>query len=147
MWKHYFGKGARIIGVDLAPDTYFEESQIEVKIFDQGDKKKLETLPAADIVIDDGGHRFMNQKPTFDVLYPKTSGVYLIEDTHTAYMPGYHNNQETIIDHAKQNIDRLHSWHTGKPDAFAWITKSIHFYDSIVVYEKGEVEKPQSVII
>lgn len=144
MWKHYFGPKARIIGVDKGRDTVFKEDQIEVRAFDQSSKPDLERLPDPDIVIDDGAHRYKYQLASFESLYPRTKGVYLIEDTHTAYWSSYHTG-ETIISHAKQNIDRLHSWHTELED-FAIITKSMHFYDSVVVYEKGVVEKPQSMV-
>ena len=148
MWKWYFGDKARIIGVDISQGTAFSESQIECRIFSQRDENSLKKLPDTDIVIDDGGHRYVDQKPSFDVLYPKTSGVYLIEDTHTAYMPSYHSKGvETIITHAKRNIDRLHAWHSGGViDDFVKTTKAIHIYDSIVVYEKGVIDKPESMV-
>ena len=151
MWKQYFGPKARIIGVDISKDCYFKEAQIEVLIGDQRDRAFLKTLPEADIVIDDGKHRPEHQITSFEVLYPKTKGVYLIEDTHTAFWEQYSGGigKPQIIEHAKKNIDRLHAWHTNeiRTDEFVQTTQSIHFYDSIIVYEKGAVTQPESRVV
>jgi hypothetical protein len=148
MWKWYFGPQAKIIGVDVSANTAFKEEQIECRIFSQRDVGSLKSLPDADIVIDDGGHRYLDQKPSFDVLYPKTKGIYLIEDTHTAYMPNYHPpGKETIINQATKDVDRLHGWHYGQVDELTKTTRAIHFYDSIVVYEKGDICQPESKVI
>lgn len=66
MWKHYFGKKARIIGVDINPECKkFVEHQIEVEIGSQEDKEFLKRLMKrvgwVDIVIDDGGHTMLHK--------------------------------------------------------------------------------------
>lgn len=84
MWKSYFGTGATIIGVDIDPTTKFAEPQIEVIIGDAGDRKFLDSLPAVDILIDDGSHKTADQIAVFERLFHRISdgGVYLCEDLH-----------------------------------------------------------------
>ena len=39
MWREYFGRGARIVGIDIDPRCrQFEEEQISVMIGDQADR-------------------------------------------------------------------------------------------------------------
>lgn len=85
MWKKYFGPEAEIIGVDINPDcARFEEDQIKVVIADQCDPS-LSRLGPFDIVIDDGSHVRQHQSQSFMTLWPRTLGVYLIEDCHGDY--------------------------------------------------------------
>lgn len=84
MWKEYFGSQSRIVGVDINPDTQFEEDQIETYCYDQYDPS-LADLGPFDIVIDDGSHICAHQSITFRHLWPQTKGVYLIEDCHNGY--------------------------------------------------------------
>src|SRR5215216_3767917 len=75
MWKQYFGPKCRIYGVDIheACKVYGDDS---VKIFvgDQADRNfwthfKKED-PFLDIIIDDGGHRFHQQRATLEEMLP-----------------------------------------------------------------------------
>lgn len=75
MWKHYFGKKAMVIGVDI--DSRCKdliEDQIEVYIGDQGSRyflrKLIKKIGALDIVIDDGGHFMKQQITTFQEMFP-----------------------------------------------------------------------------
>ena len=83
LWKHYFGDGARIVGLDIDPGcAMYAESQIEIHIGNQADVTLLKSLGQFDVVIDDGSHQLQDQLASFEALWPKTSGVYLIEDCH-----------------------------------------------------------------
>jgi cephalosporin hydroxylase len=83
LWKHYFGDGARIVGLDIDPQcAMYAESQIEIRIGNQSDIALLKTLGQFDIVIDDGSHRLQDQLASFEVLWPRTGSIYLIEDCH-----------------------------------------------------------------
>jgi hypothetical protein len=84
LWKRYFGAQAEIIGIDIEPKAMFEESQITTKLYDQCDRRIADFGPF-DIVIDDGSHIKSHQQQTFDLLWPRTQGVYLIEDCHDGY--------------------------------------------------------------
>lgn len=157
MWKHYFGRKARIIGVDINPECKrLEEKQVEVFIGSQEDpvflNELMKTIGDVDIVIDDGGHTMLQQNTTFDHVYMhvKPGGVYLVEDLHTSYWKefgGGLRRNGTFIERAKELIDQLHAWHSrdGESlavDDFTRTTPSIHFYDSITVFERGVVEEP-----
>ena len=157
MWKKYFGKKARIIGVDINPECKrFQEGQIEIHIGSQEDpeflKKLMKKIGTVDIVIDDGGHTMRQQLTTFDHTYSSVNmgGVYLVEDLHTSYWSDFGGglrSQGTFIEKSKQLIDQLHAWHSRDMgslvvDDFTRTTPSIHFYDSIVVFERAEVPKP-----
>ena len=158
MWKNYFGRGARITGIDIDPRCLqFEEDQISVMIGDQEDRAFLaevrRRLPHIDIVIDDGGHTMTQQIAGFEELYAhiQPNGVYLCEDMHTSVWPQYgggYRKPGTFLEYGKSLIDRLYAWHSVEREVFAVddITRStyaLHFYDSVLVVEKRPVESPR----
>ena len=153
MWKHYFGRKARVIGVDINPYCKsLKEDQIEIYIGDQGNSNFLEHLikkiGTPDIVIDDGGH-FMNQQiVTFQKMFPaiKKGGIFVTEDLHTSYWKdfgGGYKRRGTFIEFVKDLIDQMHAWHSRswrlRINGITRTLKSIHIYDSIVVFEKDDV--------
>ena len=81
LWKRYFGAQAEIIGVDIDPAAGFQEPQIKVYLYDQTNPD-IATHGPFDIVIDDGSHRAEDQVLSFEHLWPRCTGVYLIEDCH-----------------------------------------------------------------
>ncbi len=150
LWKRYFGPHADVVGVDVEPASkQFEEDQIRVFVGDQSDRRFLEKVLAdigePDVIIDDGSHVMAHVNASFDVLYSSLSknGVYLVEDLHTAYWSEYgggHLKRETFIERCKSLVDSLNAYHSRGAvavDEFARTTMSMHFYDSIVVFEKG----------
>lgn len=168
MWSKYFGKGTKIIGVDINPSCH-ETEYLDLIIGDQGSKEFWEEnfikkgLKDFDIIIDDGSHNNPHQiltlKKTYNLL--KDGGIYWCEDTHTSYYPnnirnindGGICNPNSFIEYTKKLIDVINEYHTrnavgvGKFNGdtideellslYAKI-QGIHFYDSIVVIEKGE---------
>lgn len=157
MWKHYFGKGAKIFGVDIDPDCkMLEEEQVEIMIGDQEDRNFLKSIaakiPRIDILIDDGGHTMKQQINTFEELFSHISpiGVYLCEDLHTSYWPqwgGGYRKPDSFIEYSKNFVDFIHAWHSREPEhlnvsSFTRSAHSLHFYDSILVIEKRPMEKP-----
>lgn len=156
MWKHYFGAGARIVGVDINPACKaLEEDQIEIVIGDQEDRAFLaelrERIGPADIVIDDGGHTMVQQIATFEEMFPavRNGGVYLVEDLHTSYWEEYgggYRAEGTFIEYAKDLIDQLHGWHRREePAPITNHTRQIrgmHVYDSVIVLDKAVVGPP-----
>ena len=167
MWQKYFGEGATIIGIDIDDNAFKPEHQtpgcIQIR-GDQGDPKFWEeffkTYPEVDIFIDDGSHHMSHQITTIMSAYNhvKDDGVYLCEDTHTSYWPEYlgglRNKPGTFMEYSKRLIDTLNSAHYTTTDFsqdeklfvnhFDKI-KSMHFYDSIVVLEKGQ--RPESKLV
>ncbi len=141
MWQEYFGEGARIFGLDVDPAVE-DHAPPGTKVFigDQADPAVLNRILAEtgppDIVVDDGGHTMRQMIVSFQVLYPamKLPGVYLIEDTHTAFWgeaaPGgkaiparksrFHDdpNGNTIYDLAFAVVRELQAW-SGRAGAFA----------------------------
>lgn len=156
MWKHYFGAGARIVGVDINPACKsLEEDQITVVTGDQEDRAFLselrETVGPADIVIDDGGHTMTQQIATFEEMFGavRDGGVYLVEDLHTSYWEEYgggHRRPGTFIEYAKDLVDEVHGWHRREePVPVTHWTRSIrgmHVYDSVIVLDKDVVGPP-----
>jgi limonene-1,2-epoxide hydrolase len=157
MWRDYFGPQAMIVGVDINEQCRrFEESGVRIEIGDQGDRaflrKLAETLPAIDILIDDGGHTMEQQIRTFEQLFAKVAptGVYLVEDLHTSYWAdwgGGVRRKGTFIEYSKDFIDRIHAWHSRQPDKlavseFTRTVHSLHYYDSILVIEKRPMDPP-----
>ncbi len=90
LWKRYFGHGAQIIGVDIDPAAMFIESQIRTACLDQTDPTIATEFGPFDIVIDDGSHRTEDQVLSFEHLWPRCTGVYLIEDCHSV-LPAVRN--------------------------------------------------------
>jgi hypothetical protein len=157
MWKNYFGNKSRIIGVDINPECQkLEETQIEIHIGSQDDvdflKQLMEEIGQVDIVIDDGGHTMHQQLSTLQVTYPyvKEGGIYLAEDLHTSYwheFGGGLRKQGTFIEKSKELVDQLNAWHSRdteslRVDDFTKSTFGVHFYDSIVVFEKANINAP-----
>jgi len=156
MWREYFGPDARIYGVDIDPRCKaWEEPGFTVFIGDQADRRFLrrigKKIGPIDVVIDDGGHFPAQQIATFEEMYPlvKPGGVFLIEDLHTNYRRSYGGGlgvPGTFMEYAKPLTDQLNAYHSREPgfvvDDFTRTTRSMHYYDSIIVFEKDRVTKP-----
>jgi hypothetical protein len=86
-WRDYF-PNARIIGLDVQPDTQFSAERIETQLCDSSDRKAVQALASrfdlrgCDLIIDDGSHRADDQLKTLANLfsYLSAGGVYVIED-------------------------------------------------------------------
>jgi ubiquinone/menaquinone biosynthesis C-methylase UbiE len=160
LWRKYFGEQARIFAMDINEDcrklgqpntTIFIGSQTDPVFLD----KLAEETPMFDIIIDDGGHTMAQQKTTIEHLFRKVKdgGIYLVEDTHTSYWHEFHGgykNKNSFIEYSKNFIDALHEWHVHDGPAIPSndIMRNVNcisFYDSIVVFEKGERKKPFTV--
>jgi cephalosporin hydroxylase len=160
MWKRYFGPNALIVGIDIEPGCAdFAEDQIAVCIGDQSDANFLGTVierfGAPDIVLDDGSHVMEHVGASFSFLYPRTAadGVYMVEDLHTAYWDDFGgglNRAGSFIERCKGLLDELNANWTGgalAPTDFTRSTVSMHFYDSIAVFERGPVPERRALMI
>lgn len=156
MWANYFTiPENKIIGIDVDPECKklsYKKSNIRVEIGDQGSEAFwdgfLAAIPSIDIFIDDGGHYMNQQITTFEKVFPKLNmgGVYICEDCHTSYMRhngGGYKVPSSFIEYSKSMIDTLHfDWKEELDTEWERKTKlingltSVHFYDSVVVYEK-----------
>lgn len=151
MWKKYFGPFAQIIGIDIKEKCKdFEGDQVSIRIGDQSDHKFLaeivEEFGPPDIVLDDGSHQMEHIASSFEFLYPRLTknGVYMVEDLCTAYWEefgGGLGKEASFIEKCKHLVDKLNTEHTrGKleEDEFSKSTLSMHFYNSMVAFEKGQ---------
>ena len=152
MWKNYFGKDAKIVGVDINPNCkQLEEEQISIEIGSQDNPKFWaafkEKYPRVDILLDDGGHTMNQQIVTFREMFPhiKDGGLYMCEDCHASYQEKYGGglkNPASFIEFAKNLIDELNAFWTGtalKPNYNTKNMGGIHFYDSVVIVEKKRI--------
>ena len=160
MWERYFGPFARIIGIDIDESCKAHEGPgVSVRVGDQGDEHFLQSVidefGIPDIVLDDGSHRMEHIAKSFNFLYPKLpkNGVYMVEDLHTAYWEEFGGGlakPDSFINISKGYIDRLNADHTRgqiTPDLITRQTFGISFYDSIVVFEKGDVWRKQNPLV
>ncbi|MCW2814832.1 MAG: hypothetical protein JWN84_2287 [Nocardioides sp.] len=158
MWQHYFHDDSKIVGVDIDERCrQFEGGNVSIEIGDQEDREFLRMLAEKhgpfDVVIEDGGHQMGQQIASFEEIYPAMSedGCFLIEDLHTSYWPGYGGGllrEGTFIEYAKRLSDQLNAWHSKQDDfvvdRFTETTRSMHFYDSVIVFERGAMTKPRA---
>lgn len=156
MWRDYFGKEAKIYGIDINPNCVeAEDENIKVMIGSQSDpdflrKVKLE-IPPIDILIDDGGHTMLQQIVSFQELFDhvKPDGTYLCEDLHTSYWTkfgGGYKRAGSFIEYSKNFIDKINAYHSQqsalKVTPFTQSVNSLHYYDSVLVIEKRPTPKP-----
>ncbi len=150
MWKRYFGAQAQVVGIDLREECVaYADSQIAVRIGHQADVAFLDQVLAQfgvpDVIIDDGSHVMQDMSASFRHLYPRMdrNGVYIVEDMHTCYWPefgGGLRREGSFMELCKSLLDNLNadlSRGAVTPDAFTATTLSMHFYDSMVVFERG----------
>ncbi len=160
LWKRYLGPFARIVGIDIDPACKaMEEDQVSIRIGDQSDPGFLQQIigefGAPDVILDDGSHKMSHIAATFDYLYPRMdkNGVYLVEDLHTAYWKEFEgglNRAGSFIEQCKKLIDELNADHTRgavPSTVFSKTTHSMNFYDSVVVFERGQHIKKHAPIV
>jgi hypothetical protein len=151
LWKRYLGPFARIVGIDIHPGCKaVEEDQISVRIGDQSDpiflQQIIEEFGSPDVVVDDGSHLMEHITASFEFLYPRMdkNGVYLVEDLHTAYWDEYHGGlgrPGSFIERCKTFIDELNAEYSRGAvpvTDFSRTTLSMHLYDSVAVFERGQ---------
>ena len=124
--------------------------------------------PHVDVFLDDGGHTMNQQMVAFREMLPhvQKEGVYICEDLETSWRESYGGINgdvrngtflhQTMVGLVHQTMDWLNSHfiNGNLPDDYfgveykSWwrtvpdIVKHIHFYNQLIVYEKGETFKP-----
>ncbi|MFI5882995.1 class I SAM-dependent methyltransferase [Streptomyces sp. NPDC051554] len=156
MWKHYFPRGT-VHGLDVHEKRGIAEPRLEPLLGDQSDASYLAALALEkgpfDIVIDDGSHLNDHVLTSFRALFPhvRPGGLYVIEDTQTAYWPGWGGNERDLNDPAtsmgfvKALVDGLnHQERTpvgdaGPSPAAHWERSigAVHVHHNLVVVEKS----------
>jgi len=159
MWRDYFGTDAQIFGIDILPECKkLEDDGFHISIGSQTDRSFLRAFLAStepfDIILDDGGHTMRQQITTFQELYKhvKPDGLYLCEDMHTSYWSKYGGGIRrpgTFMEYSKKMVDQLNAWHSEQSrfhvDQITKTTYSVHYYDSIVVFEKRLMNPPEKM--
>jgi hypothetical protein len=161
MWRNYFDKNSTIVGIDVFPEVLnYSTKNTHIVLCDQGNRQQLLNLATKygpfDIILDDGGHHMNQQICSFETLFPFVSpnGLYIVEDTHTSYWEAFGGglrNPNSFIEFAKRTVDYINvDWfrEQDKLDLYVPLKEelkrslvSTSFYDSMVVFEKGE--KPE----
>jgi len=145
MWRDYFPRG-RICGVDInRTAAAHADDRIEIFIGGQADKALLdevvEQAGGFDVIIDDGSHRYPDQRDSLVHLWPhlRAGGIYVMEDVHTSYAPRYEmgfRQRESTIEMLKDVVDDIHV-NLHKQQRMLRSVTSIHFFHSTCIMIKG----------
>ena len=159
MWKDYFKKKARIIGIDLNPKAKkWEKYGFEIFIGDQSNinfwKYFFKKVGKVDIIVDDGGHTNKQQITTVNetIPYIKKNGVLIIEDVHASYMTKFSNpSKYSLINFCKKLVDQINYKSNlinyKKINILQKRIFSIEFFESIVVFKINSKKNIKSKII
>ena len=159
MWKEYFGKKARIIGIDLHPAAKeLEKHGFEIYIGSQSDinfwKNFFSKIGKIDILLDDGGHGNVQQIVTLSETIHNTNddGTIVIEDTHTSYLKKFGNpSKYSFINYSKYLTDVINSRFSDikviKNNNFKNKIYSISFYESIVAIEINSKKSIETTLL
>lgn len=143
MWRDFFGKAARIIGIDNNASAKQFSNDFEIFVGDQADPEFwndfYKTIGQIDILLDDGGHRNSHQIQTVVSGLPhiRSGGLIVVEDTHTSFMYEFGNpSRYSFMNFASKKAVNLTKRHKAinKPDSLVSRIHSIEFYDSIVAF-------------
>jgi hypothetical protein len=155
LWRKYLGQNAVIFGVDIDPDcARFDGIDGQVRIGSQDDPAFLSGVVAemggVDVILDDGSHTMEHIRATLEHLLPQVSqsGVYMIEDLHTAYWADYgggYYSKDNFFNYVRSLVDDMHAWYHMEGQKHPDVSRccaSIHIHDSICVIDKGEMQRP-----
>ena len=147
MWKNFFGKKARIICIDLNPESKkFEKYGFKIFIGDQSKESFWKTffkkIGKVDLVLDDGGHTNYQQIITTNCCVPniKDNGMLVVEDVHTSFIKKkwYNPSKHSYINYCKKLIEDVNSRYPGLKKYNYSLNKyiySIQNFESIVSYK------------
>jgi len=147
MWRNFFGKNARIIGIDLNPESKkFEKYGFEIYIGDQSKESFWDNffkkVGKVDVILDDGGHTNYQQIVTTNKCIPmiKDNGKLVIEDVHTSFIKHnwYNPSKYSFINYAKKITEDINTRFPGiKKFKFSLrqFVYKIEFFESIVSFE------------
>jgi hypothetical protein len=146
MWRDFFGKKARIIGIEFNPDAKkWTKHGFEVFIGSQSDQgfwdNFYKKVGMVDVVLDDGGHTNEQQIVTAvkSIPFIKDNGILVVEDTHSSYMTKFGNPYKySFIEWSKKLIDNVNSRSKGIEISKLIYNKYVHsirFFESIVCFE------------
>ncbi len=150
MWADYFDNpDTKIIGLDYFKKELNLPSTVRTIVGSQNDRSFLTNLFSyigeQNIIIDDGSHKNHDSILSFEILFPYiiSGGIYVIEDTETAYWEKEYGgtpdvndyNAPTITNYFKHLTDLLNcDVVPNYPNdlQFKEQVKSIHFYKGLI---------------
>ena len=147
MWRNYFGNRSRIIGIDLNPQAKeLEKKGFEIFIGSQQDEdfwnSFYKKIGKVDIILDDGGHKNLQQISTFFYSLPniKDNGLIVIEDTVTSYIKkGFGNpSKYSFINFSTKIVELMYARNSILKKKHNYVSKSVYqvrFFESIVVFD------------
>jgi len=159
MWADYF-PAAQITGIDIAEKRLPPHPRIAVFQGAQDDAALLKTVcdqrGPFDIIIDDGSHVPKHVVATFHYLFPALldGGIYVIEDTQTAFWPRFggsilHGGDTMKL--ARTLIECLHHAEVAVADRsrgfppFASQVRSFRAFHNLFVIDKGDNREPSNL--
>jgi len=151
LWKNFFHKDSRIIGVDFNPECKkLNIEGVEIVIGDQSDENFwdnfFKNIGKIDILLDDGGHTNLQQITTTikSIKNINDDGMLVIEDTHTSYQSEFNNpSSYSFINFSKKLIDDLNYKHPNMPKfrfSLNDFIYSIQYFESLVVFNINRKE-------
>jgi hypothetical protein len=150
MWREFFGKKARIIGVDLNKDALrFQNYGFEIFIGNSSSidfwKDFFYKVGPVDIILDDGGHTNYQQIITASCCIPniKDGGILAVEDVYHSYIKKkyYNPSKYSFINFCKKIVDdinfRFPSYISVKKFIFSLnrFVYSLEFFEAFVVFK------------
>ncbi|MCP2256380.1 Methyltransferase domain [Streptoalloteichus tenebrarius] len=153
MWQRYFRRGL-VYGLDIHDKSAIRGPRLRTIRGDQGDadflRELAESIGPFDIVIDDGSHINEHVLTSFDALFPyvREGGLYVIEDMHTSYWPGFggaapgEGTARTSVERVKELLDGLNfpeyrDMREHAPSITEKYVSGVHCYRNIAFIEKG----------
>jgi hypothetical protein len=119
MWRAYLHPQSIIVGLDIDPRcAAFDrpDERVHVRVGDQSDplflQRVVDEFGPFDVVIDDGSHVCSHMIKSFDFLFLRgmtNDGIYIAEDTHANFWPGYRDQRYSFVDLCKDLVDLTHA--------------------------------------
>ncbi len=144
MWRHYFGERCHVTGIDIQPACLsYADAHTTIVIGDQADPAFWKRFReggtrTVDVLIDDGGHSYDQQRVTLQEMLPYLSpgGVYICEDIH--------GRDNEFARYAQTLAGELNAFTPAPPQdglittatPFQSSVASMHFYPFALVIEK-----------
>lgn len=147
VWKKYFGPQCKVVGIDINPQSIYQEPQIFTECGSQTDHDFLRSViqkhGRPDIIIDDGSHNQTDILSSLSLLFSSLNegGCYIVEDLHTAYWSQYEggisspHNFVTIASRFVHDVNKQFIQEPFTPSLEALM--EISFYNSLVFMRKG----------
>ena len=144
MWKDYFKKNSKIIGIDFNPTAKkWKKYGFDIFIGNQKEdsmwKFFFKKVKKIDILIDDGGHTNEQQINTFNCVVRNINedGVMLFEDTHCSYLKNFGNPSNfSFINFAFSVVNKINQNNNEKLFNYNYqkYVYKVSFYNGIVAF-------------